>query len=84
MTRRYTLCPPGLSYQEVNWLEQFETWKQRTRRSVVWDIQRTNGQYAARVEIDGTVPNVVGIGRSSRDAKINLVIQLENSEPAIL
>ncbi|KAG8716680.1 hypothetical protein FRC12_004885 [Ceratobasidium sp. 428] len=87
MAKRYNLNLRGTQDdKQVNWLELFETWKQRARRTVIWSVQTgSDGRYAARVEIDGAnVPNIVGYGQSPREAKINVVTQLDKAEPAIL
>ncbi|KAG8713115.1 hypothetical protein FRC09_019083 [Ceratobasidium sp. 395] len=85
--RRYNLNPQGASDdRQANWLELFETWKQRARRAVAWDVRAGNdGRYTARITIDGTtIPNIVGHGQSPREAKISVVTQLDKAEPAIL
>lgn len=51
MSRRYFLHSSGVHEDEVNWLEEFETWRQRCRHSVLWHLQREGNQgFVAQVE----------------------------------
>ncbi|KAF8593560.1 hypothetical protein BDV93DRAFT_566401 [Ceratobasidium sp. AG-I] len=50
MARRYSLRPAVTLDNEINWLQEFETWKQRCRHTTVWSIMRRENQYAAQLE----------------------------------
>ncbi|QRW19684.1 hypothetical protein RhiXN_01090 [Rhizoctonia solani] len=82
--RRYMLCPPGVPEETVNWLEQLETWSQRTHRKLEWDINKSGDMYTASVKIDGTPVPLVGTGSSPRNARVKLVMMIDKSEHAYL
>lgn len=49
--RRYTLRSAGAPEKDVNWLEEIETWSQRTKRRIEWDVvKRSDGEWAARMK----------------------------------
>ncbi|KAJ1310760.1 hypothetical protein OPQ81_009281 [Rhizoctonia solani] len=85
MTKRYTLLRPGASEDSIDWLEEIETWSQRTRHRLEWLIGRSeDGLYTAQIKINGELVPLASTETNPRRARINLVKQVDRSEPAIL
>lgn len=51
MPRRYIIRSASAPESDINWLEEIETWSQRTKRRIEWDIvKRTDGEWTARMK----------------------------------
>jgi hypothetical protein len=50
MPRRYMLCPSHSQEASLNWLEQMETWAQRAKRRIEWDIVKQSEGCTARIK----------------------------------
>ncbi|KAG8709867.1 hypothetical protein FRC09_000437 [Ceratobasidium sp. 395] len=71
------------SGSEPDWLQEFETWIQRSRTSVVWRTTQVDapGSWSAQPIFNGQlVPGIIGYGNTITEAKRNAVRQLEEEE----
>lgn len=46
----YLLNPSGLPVEQVNWLEELETWSQRASVQVGWICVHEGGQWTAKIK----------------------------------
>ncbi|KAG8704564.1 hypothetical protein FRC08_002173 [Ceratobasidium sp. 394] len=85
--RRYRLMREGEDPNQVPWLERFDTWANRQRAHPAWVLQEypEPPRWHATLRLNGhNVPNYVGRGDTVKNAKANLVRQLETADPPIL
>ncbi|KAF8603462.1 hypothetical protein BDV93DRAFT_556485 [Ceratobasidium sp. AG-I] len=74
----YSLNPAGMPDDEVNWLQELETWRQRSQSRVEWETYKARDQWQVRVRINGElIPGVLGVGSRKQDAKEDAARQMD-------
>ncbi|KAF8599673.1 hypothetical protein BDV93DRAFT_511509 [Ceratobasidium sp. AG-I] len=63
---------------EVNWLQELEAWKQRTKSHIEWEEWQVGGGWQVKIKINGKdYHDILGAGNRKQDAKEDAAIQLE-------
>ncbi|CAE6508651.1 unnamed protein product [Rhizoctonia solani] len=80
----YPLLNPGedKSSSQIPWLERFATFLQRADAETRWDFEGGEGvnPWAVCLFINGHSLEFVGYGTSKKEAKVNLIKQLQDSD----
>ncbi|KAF8599670.1 hypothetical protein BDV93DRAFT_560143 [Ceratobasidium sp. AG-I] len=77
-TTLYRLNPSGQPESEVNWVEELQTWSQRSRVHLDWVASQTGDQWVVEVKFNGrVVPGVLGVGRRQQKAKEDAAKKLD-------
>ncbi|KAG8707299.1 hypothetical protein FRC09_001915 [Ceratobasidium sp. 395] len=84
---RWTLNRQSQDPNTFPWLQEFDTWASRRHVHVDWVIHKhpdpPHHGWGMKLRLNGHLLDPVGQGDTKANAKINLVRQLENAEPAV-